>query len=152
MTLYEIDHEILAQIDMETGEILDEGALHDLQMERDKKIENIALLIKNLRADAAAYEAEEKAFAARKKAAKNLAERLKNMLAQSLNGQSVKAERFQIGWRTSKSVSIVNEDLLPKKFIVNNPTVNKVAIGEALKAGKEVPGAVLETKNNLQLK
>lgn len=42
MNLYEIDTEILGCVDMETGEIIDDGRLDRLQMEKEKKIENIA--------------------------------------------------------------------------------------------------------------
>lgn len=41
MTLYEIDAEIEACIDGETGEVLDYEKLDGLQIERDRKIENI---------------------------------------------------------------------------------------------------------------
>lgn len=54
MTLYEIDQAILACIDEESGEIIDADALAELSMERDKKVEGVALWIKNLRADAPA--------------------------------------------------------------------------------------------------
>ena len=43
MNLYEIDREILACIDYETGEILDSQRLEMLEMEKEKKIENIGL-------------------------------------------------------------------------------------------------------------
>lgn len=57
MNLYEIDKAILACIDPETGELIDEAALQDLQMERTQKIKNVALWLKNLNASAAAYKA-----------------------------------------------------------------------------------------------
>ena len=57
--LYEINESIVAAfergIDAETGEILSEKALEELaklEMERDEKVEGIALWIKNLLADA----------------------------------------------------------------------------------------------------
>lgn len=62
MKLYEIDEEILACVDSESGEILDVERFAALQMERDTKIENVALWIKNLKSDLVALEAERKAF------------------------------------------------------------------------------------------
>ena len=53
MNLFEIENEIMNCWDQETGEILDSDRLDQLEMERDTKIENIALYIKNLTADAA---------------------------------------------------------------------------------------------------
>lgn len=70
MNLYEIDREILACIDYETGEILDSQRLEMLEMEKEKKIENIGLWIKNLEAEAEALKKEKDAFAAREKSAK----------------------------------------------------------------------------------
>jgi hypothetical protein len=54
MTLYEIDDAILACVDPETGEIINPEALTALQMEREKKLENVALWVKDLKAEAEA--------------------------------------------------------------------------------------------------
>ena len=64
-TLYEIDAGILSCIDVETGEVLDPEKLEALQMEREEKIESVALWYKNLCSDAEAYKAEKQAFASR---------------------------------------------------------------------------------------
>lgn len=60
-TLYEIDADIVNCIDTETGEILDFDSLDALNMERDAKIEGVALYVKQLQAEAEAIKAEEKA-------------------------------------------------------------------------------------------
>ena len=62
MKLYEIDEQILGCIDAETGEIIDADMLNALQIERDAKIENVALWIKDLKAEAEAYKAEKQAY------------------------------------------------------------------------------------------
>ena len=76
MTLYEIDQNIMDCWDPETGEILDEQRLDSLLMDRNDKIEGIALYIKNLRSDAAAIKAEKDALGQRQKSAENKAESL----------------------------------------------------------------------------
>ena len=48
MRLYEIDEAILSCIDTDTGEILDADKLNALQIEREEKLENVALWIKKL--------------------------------------------------------------------------------------------------------
>ena len=65
MTLYEIDAEIMEiienAVDPETGEIIDEVAmksLGDLDIAREKKIENMLLMVKNLESDAEQLKAE----------------------------------------------------------------------------------------------
>ena len=65
MNLYEIDTEILGCVDMETGEIIDDGRLDRLQMEKEKKIENIACWYKNLKAEEGAIDSEIKNLNAR---------------------------------------------------------------------------------------
>ena len=51
MKLYEIDEQILNCIDQETGEILDTEKLEQLQIDRNDKIENLILWIKDLKAE-----------------------------------------------------------------------------------------------------
>ena len=77
MNLFEIKNEIMNCWDQETGEIFDSKKMDQLEMERDTKIENIALYIKNLTADAEALKTEKQSFAERQKAAENKAESLK---------------------------------------------------------------------------
>lgn len=78
MTLYEIDKALMdafdAAVDAETGEIIDEEAYVDfmqLDMEKDKKIENVGLWIKDLKAEAEAIRAEELLLSGRRRAKEN---------------------------------------------------------------------------------
>ena len=66
--LYDIDQAILDCVDMETGEILDSDRLTALQMEREAKLEGVALWVKDLKAEADAVKAEADKLTARKKA------------------------------------------------------------------------------------
>ena len=52
MKLYEINEQIMACIDSETGEVIDPEKLNDLQIAKDEKIENLALWYKDLLAEA----------------------------------------------------------------------------------------------------
>lgn len=60
MTLYEIDSAIMDCVDEETGEIIDLEKLEALNIERDKKVEGIALAVKNYAAEAKAIKEEGK--------------------------------------------------------------------------------------------
>ena len=62
MTIYEIDSRIAELLDPDTGELLDYEAFAALQMEREAKIENMALWYKDLSAEAKAIRDEEKAL------------------------------------------------------------------------------------------
>ena len=61
-TLYEIDSAICGCVDADTGEIINEEMLSALLMERNAKLENVALWVKNLESDAAAIKAERDAL------------------------------------------------------------------------------------------
>lgn len=155
MTLYEIDKRIIDLIDDETGEIIDSSlnTFDELMMERNNKIENVALWIKNLRADAEAYKAEVQAFVDRKKAAERKIESLTRLLEITLRGWKFKTERVQIGYRKSDSVQIDKDAKLPDEYLrFREPEPDKAALKKALKDGVEIKGARLEEKLNMQVK
>lgn len=155
MTLYEIDKRIIDLIDDETGEIINSNlnTFDELMMERNNKIENVALWIKNLRADAEAYKAEAQAFVDRKKAAERKIESLTRLLEITLRGRKFKTERVQIGYRKSDSVQIDKDAKLPDEYLrFREPEPDKAALKKALKDGVEIKGAWLEEKLNMQVK
>ena len=155
MTLYEIDKRIIDLIDDETGEVIDPNlnTFGELIMERNNKIENVALWIKNLRADAEAYKAEAQAFVDRKKAAERKIESLTRLLEITLRGQKFKTDRVQISYRKSDSVRIDKDAKLPDEYLrYKEPEPDKNALKKALKDGVEIEGAWLEEKLNMQVK
>lgn len=144
MTLYEIDQGILGCIDPETGEISDFEKFDALTMEREAKLENVALWIKNLKAEAEAYKAEKQAFADRQKAAESKAESLKRYLEHALDGQAFKTTKVAVSFRKTKSVEIDNVLDLPAEYLrFSEPTADKTAIKKAIDEGKEITGAHL---------
>lgn len=78
-TLYEIESAIMDCVDAETGEIINEEQLNALLMERNAKLEGVALWIKNLESDAAAIRAEREALEKRQKVAENKAASLRTV-------------------------------------------------------------------------
>lgn len=162
MTLYEINAELEAliaeSIDPETGELtIDPEKLDELNIQRDEKIEGIALYIKDLKAEAAAIKAEMDNLKARHDAAKNKAERLTEYLKINLNGEKFSTAKVAISYRNSTSVDI-NPDVFfarsvnAKYFRLRDPEADKKAISDALKAGASIEGAVLVTKNSINIK
>lgn len=140
MNLYEINEEMLNCIDAETGEV-DTAKLDELTMLRDEKLENIALWIKDLKAEAEALKAEKQAFAARQSAAEHRAESLKNYLTGFLHGEKFKTTRCAISFRKTESVKITNELELPPEFTSVEIKADKNAIKQAIKSGQTVTGA-----------
>ena len=158
MNLYEIEQAIMNCVDFETGEIIDVERLDALELERDKKIENIALWIKNLEADAKAYKEEKDSFAQKQKAAENKAKSLKEYLSGFLAGSAYKSTKVNVSFRTSKSVDVFSMDELMKyedcdlylKYA--EPTVDKTAIKAAINSGVVVPGCQIVENTNIQIK
>ena len=144
MTLYEIDQGILGCIDPETGEIADFEKFDELTMERETKLENVALWIKNLKAEAEALKAEKQAFADRQKAAESKAESLKRYLEHALAGEAFKTTKVAVSFRKTTSVEVDNVYDLPNWYVrPGEPQADKVALKKDLVAGKEIEGAHL---------
>lgn len=151
-SLYEIDQEIMSCIDPETGEIVDVDKLSELQMQRETKIENVALWVKNLNAEAAAYKAEKDAFAEREKAAKAKAEKLSEWLTAALNGEKMTSNRVAISFRKSEAVEVEDEAVVPENCFKIKKEISKSTIKMLLKAGEKIPGCRIVQNLNIQIK
>ena len=149
MKLYEIDNAILECIDMETGEIIDAEKLDALNMERDAKIENVVLWIKDLKAEAEAIKAEKLALAERQKIAENKVDSLKKWVAYALGGQKFSTAKCAVSFRNTESVEVTEEGIeaLMKEhnelLTYKAPEPNKKAIKDAIKDGLSVAGVQL---------
>lgn len=152
-TLYEIDAEIQNCIDSESGEVIDEDKLNALLMERNVKLENVGLWIKNLESDALAIKAERDALSKRMKSLENKAQSLRNWLSYALGGERFETARLKVTFKPSTTTE-VDEALLPKKWSTKTITYkpDKIAIKAALLAGKKIKGAHLEEHQNIQIK
>ena len=152
--LYEIDQEILACCDLETGEVIDPERLESLQMERDRKIEGVACWIKNLLSDAEAIKAEKEALADREAKCRKKAESLKQWLAEALGGQKFSSARCAVSFRRSETVEVEDVALIPAELLRVKTTVepNKAAIKALLKDGQEVVGCCLVENQNINIK
>lgn len=169
MNIYDIDNAILEAyeaisevFDEETGEVTDIdnfealcGKLDELQMERERKISNIACWIKNLKAEAEAIKTEEQTLNKRRKVCENKVESLKKYLEHALHGDKFKDARVSISYRKSEGIHFAEDfdfNKVPGKFIKCTIDAKKTEMKEAIKAGEEIPGVCLITKNNLIIK
>lgn len=152
--LYQIDQGILECLDLETGEVIDPERLESLQMERDQKIEGVALWVKNLLSDAAAIKAEKEALADREAKCRKKADDLKKWLAKALEGQKFSTARCAVSFRRSETVEVEDVALIPAELLRVKTTVepNKTAIKALLKDGQEVVGCCLVENQNINIK
>lgn len=161
-SLYELNQAVLAVLenglvfDEETGEIIwDEENLDALEMERNDKLESVALFIKNLESEAAAIRAEEKLLAERRGVKERKAERMRSYLSDSMTAfgdTRIETPRCVVSFRKSQAVEIEDEALIPSSWITYKPSINKAGIKKALRAGDFVHGAQLVERQNLQIK
>ena len=160
--LYEIDQDILDCVDVETGEIIDVEKLDALQMERETKLEGVALWVKDLKAEAAAVKEEADKLTARKKALDNKIEGLKNWLLYALGGDKLKTARCNVYQTHSQRLAVVDEEKLvqylkldddPDRYLrFREPELKKDEIKKALKDGEFFPGAALEETESVVIK
>ena len=164
MTLYEIDNSIKAFLDGlidaadENGEVgeVDFTALEQLKQDRQTKLENIALYVKNLESDAAAIKAEEEALKARRTRLENKADGLRWLLLRSLtaNGDTeLSTPKCCAKIKTTESTEIINVDLIPEKYvkITTEKSADKNAIKKAIKAGEVIEGAVIVKNTKVRI-
>lgn len=162
-SLYEIDRDIQAFIDGlfemadENGEVdIDMDILADLKEQRQEKLENIALYIKNLASEASAIKEEENSLSERRKRLERKCERLKGILVRSMtenNEKEISSPRYCAKIRDSKATEIFDDSILPPEYIVGKTTYapDKTAIKKAIEAGNEVAGARIVINHNLKL-
>lgn len=152
MNLYEIKREILDCIDFETGEIIDYEKLEALSIEKDEKIENVLLWIKNLKAEAAALQAEKLAFAKRQKVCENQIERLEKYITDILCGDEWESAKVKASFRKSDELIMAEGAKIPVAFRKQNIELDKAGIKAAIKSGKKFIGFTIIEKQNLQIK
>ena len=160
--LYEITADILSCVDLETGEILDTEKLDALQMEREAKLEGVALWVKDLKAEAAAVKEEADKLNARKKALDNKIDWLKNWLLMALDGEKLSTPRCKVYQTHSQRVVIDDEKALVDmlmtspfgvKFLrVKEPEIDKNALKDSMKQGYEYEFAHLEETESVVIK
>jgi phage host-nuclease inhibitor protein Gam len=151
-SLYEIDKEIMALFDPETGEISDLDRLDAIIMEREAKIENVVLWQKNEKAYIAALKAEKKSIEERIKQAEKNAERREEWLKKTTNGEPFTTPKCTLTFRTTSSVEVVDLALIPEEFIRTTITANKEELLKRMRYGEKIPGVSLAYSKSMIIK
>lgn len=143
----------------ETGELMDnseaiQSLLNEIVAERDTKADNIAYLIKEANDTELALKTEIERLNERKKMFIRQQENLKQLLDFLLAGEKLKTDRFTFSYRTSQSVEITDESLIPAEYlnVKETFTPDKKRIKEALADFNEVAGAKIVIKKTLGVK
>ena len=131
-----------------------EQCLQRIEAEHEDKVLRIGCFIKNLRVDAEALKAEKLRLAKRQQGVERTIEHLTRYLRDfSEPGRKYQSPQCTIGWRKSEAVLVTaSADELPEEYRRVKVEVDLNAIKAALKEGDEVPGAVLEQRNLIQIR
>ena len=156
MKLYEITN-MLAENENETDEKCYEDTKEILLEELNNKSSSIIKVFQNFKGNVDIIDQEIKRLQGLKQAINKQSERLKEyvtMAMQEAKLDKVETPLGKLSFRKSTSVEIEDESKIPAKYITIKQTesISKTDIGKDLKAGKEVAGAKLVTKKNLQIK
>jgi hypothetical protein len=134
-----------------------EAALQKIEADITVKCQNTAIIIKGLEADIAAYKAEEKRLAERRRTLEGKRDWLKNYLATELDKvgmDKVKAGVFTVSLQNNPpAVEITGE--VPAEFVTIIPEQyqpDKKRIAEYLKAGNVVDWAQLKQGKSLRIR
>lgn len=72
------------------------------------------------------------------------------------DGKSANIGTFTLSYRKSDAVVIFDEKAIPSEYLKTpeppSPKPDKILIKSDIKSGKEIPGAIIETRFNLQIK
>lgn len=158
MTIYDIDSAIAALVDPETGELGDYEAFQRLQMEREAKIENLALLYKEVRATAEAIKAETEKLIQRRRVLENNARRMQDYLARVLDGEKFSSARCAVSYRRSEGTETDPEfvdwarEHRPELLMEQQPKVDTAQLKRELKDGLVCDYARLVERQNVQVR
>lgn len=161
MNLYEINKELqakLAECVDEDGCIIEgmESTIDDLFEAKDEKLLNCAKYIKNESAFVDMIKSEEKALNERRKKIESRIEWMKKYVLSNMEeGEKVSDSQATIATRKSKAVEITEEAILPTEYCSIVPQTykaDKAKIKKAIESGKEVTGAKIIERLNLNIK
>lgn len=154
---YRADLAKLAELDMPPEVVAD--TLEGLGGELEAKAQNVALFARSLEAEADAVRQWAKEATDRAKALEARAESMRDYLARCMEAcgiEKISGPGIALSWRASSAVVIDEPCLVPAEYMRQKlppaPEPDKPAIAAAIKAGKEVPGAHVESRRSLQIK
>jgi hypothetical protein len=160
MNIFEIANEyqnIIALIEQNNGDLSDD--LHEAYINTREELNNKAkayiYVIRNKENHIANIDAEIERLRDMKKQTEKEIDRIKNYLSLAVDHfGNFETGLHKISNRLSKSIEVTDLNELPKEYIKEKIelTPDKNAIKKAIESGADIPGALLVTKSNLQIK
>lgn len=146
---YRADLEKLAELDLPEEVVAD--TLEGLSGELEVKAQNVVAFARHLEKTAEAMKEAEAEMAKRRKAVEARVERIKRYVLDCMQSNGI--QKIECPWfsisiaKNPPAVEIEDERMIPSEYFVvpppPPPQVDKKLIAQALKEGKDVPGAKL---------
>jgi hypothetical protein len=144
----------LADLDLPPEVVAD--TLESLSGELDAKAQSVAYMVRSIEADAASMKEWAKTATERAKAAEGRATALREYLARCMDAtgiEKIEGAGVKLSFRKSSAVVIDGAELIPAEYMRTPepppPAPDKKLIGDAIKAGKDVPGASIKQRRTL---
>lgn len=142
---------------LQSEEIDDQTFLDTLEaMGANDKVESYCQIIKQFQNDVEMYKSEIDRVTAKKRAAENAIDRMKNALLNFMkqSGQKkVSAGTFIVSTANSQSVNIIDESKLPKEYLIEQPPkVDKAGIKKAISGGAVIDGAEIVVNEGVRIR
>lgn len=161
LTLFNIKEEYrkIADAIIESGgEVtpeLDE-ALQINQSMLQEKAANYGYIIKQADYEIDMLDAEIDRLKALKDSRKKMSDKIKEKISDAMNLygiDKIESGTIKLSFRKSESIEITDKTAIPSDYLVPQPDlISKSAIKGAIKDGETVPGAIIVTNYNLQIK
>lgn len=119
------------------------------------KAEAYGATISEYDAQAEACAQEIKRLQAFKKTCENVSKRMKERISDAMmtfDKDKVTAGTFRFSFRKSTAVVVENEELIPEEYFRTERTICRKELMYALKAGEVIAGAMIETRQTLQMR
>jgi hypothetical protein len=148
----------LSNLDLDAQTIAD--TIEGLSGELEQKAVATAMVARNMAGLAAQIKEAESAMYARRKSLEARSEYLVKYIHDCMSHagvQSIESPHFALKIKKNPALVVIDcPDLIPSEYMKipepQPPTIDKVAIKEALKDGKEIPGAHLQQLTRLDIK
>lgn len=131
-------------------------SMEEIEGDLTEKCKNICMIIKNYEADIKAYKEEEKRLAANRKRLEKSLDNLKDYLFTSLKYSGVtkvNAGTFKLAVRKNPAKLVVeDESKISEDYKIIRFDIDKTALKNDIKAGKEIEGCKLVQGESLSIK
>jgi len=153
---YRAAAQTLANLDLDAQTVAD--TLEGLSGELETKAQSVGHMVRSIEADAAAMKDWARMANERASAAMARAESLREYIARCMLATGltkIEGPGVKLSFRKSEAVVIDGADLIPADLMRSKPAPppepDKSAIKHAIAAGRDVPGAHIESRQTLQI-